>query len=117
MALNGQSTIQLAFSRLVSVSVYLCALSFLPLPPHAVLAFANMSEAECPLQEEGESPKEELVARSSARRRSNDQLPSSRNQQPRNTFICFQQHTSSAGLLPAIVGHRLSNGHCAPLLI
>ncbi len=116
MALSGPSTMRLAYSRLVSVSVYVCVLSFLPLSQHAVLAFADLAEAECPLQEEGESSQEELVAKSSARRRSNDQLPSSRNQ-PRKTYVCFRQQSSTAGLLPAIVGHQFANGLCAPLLI
>ena len=116
MALSGQSMVRLAFSGLVSVAVYLCALSFLLLPQHALLTFADLVEAECPLQEVGESSQEEQVVRSSARRRLNDRLRRCLTSS-RKHHVCSQHNSSSAVRFTAIVGHHLSNGHCAPLLI
>jgi hypothetical protein len=81
-----------------------------------MLALAESSEAECPLQEEGESSKEELVVRSQARRRLNERLRCGLSQ-PHKSHVCFQQHTSCSVSLPVIVGHQLANGLSAPLLI
>jgi len=116
MALSEQSTMRPAFSRLVSVSICLCALVFLPLTQHVVLALAESSEAECPLQEEGESSKEELVVRSPVRRRSNERVQCGLSHS-RKPHVCFQKNSSYAVRLSAIVGHQLANGLCAPLLI
>jgi len=111
-----QSTMRLAFSRLVSVTMSLCALAFLPLPQHAMLTLVEAPEAECPVQEEGERSKEELVVRSPARRRSNDRIRCGISRS-RKTCVCFQQSVSCAVCLPAIVGHQIANELRAPLLI
>jgi len=111
-----QSTMRLAFSRLVSVTMSLCALAFLPLPQYAMLTLVETSEAECPVQEEGERSREELVVRSPARRRSNDRVRCGISRS-RKAYVCFQQSNSCAVRLPAIVGHQLANGLRAPLLI
>ncbi len=88
----------------------------LSLPQHLFHTFAESSEAERPLQEEGESPKEELEVRSSARRRLNDRFRCCNNQSHR-TRVSVLRKSLFAGHLPAIVGHQLANGLCAPLLI
>jgi len=121
MGMGIQSTMRLAFSRLVSVTMCFCALAFLPLPQHAVLALVETSEAECPpVQEEGERSKEELVVRSPARRRSNNRVHCGINRS-RKAYVCFQQSNSQSNScavrLPAIVGHQIANGLRAPLLI
>jgi hypothetical protein len=116
MAPRGQSTTRVAFSRLVSVSICLCALAFLPLPQLGVLTWVELAERECPRQEGGESAEEELVVWNSARRRLNDQRCSALSR-PHETTDRLHQIASHAGRLTAIVGHQLTNGLCAPLLI
>jgi len=111
-----RSAMRLAFSRLVSVTMCLCALAFLPHPQHAVLALVETSEAECPVQEEGKGSKEELVVRPPARRRSHDRVQCDVSRS-RKTSGCFQKSNSRAVCLPAIVGHQIANGLSAPLLI
>lgn len=107
---------RIAFSRLVSALICLSVLALLPLPQYAVLTLAESSEMECPLQEEGEKPQEELVVKSPVRRRSNDRLQSGYHRS-RKASCCFQHGTFYDVRLPVIVGHQLANGLSAPLLI
>jgi hypothetical protein len=117
MALRLRSTIRLALSRLVSVSVCLCAFTFLPLPQLAGTTWTESSEAEFPLEEEdGKSAEEELAVGSSARRRLN-------HRRGRNLSLPYEtgnprcHSTPSGSRLLAIVGHQLANGLGAPLLV
>ena len=114
MVLRLRSTRRLTFSRLFSVSICLCA--FLPLTQLAGLPWVESIEAECPCQEDGESSEEKQVVFSSARRRLNNrhQNDFSRPREPRRRLY---QIASCVDRLPAIVGHQLTNGLCAPLLI
>jgi hypothetical protein len=116
MALRVRSITRLAFSWLVSVSVCLCALTFIPLPQFAVLTWADSAEGKCPCQRDGESSEEELVVGSSARRRLNHRRHSDLSR-PHETGNRLHQIASYAGRLPAIVGHQLANGLGAPLLV
>ena len=116
MALRVRSTTRLPLSRLVSVSICLCAVAFLPLPQLAVLTWAESAERECPCQEGRESFEEELIVGSSACRRLNDRRHSDLSR-PHETGDRLHQIASYAGRLPAMVGHQLANGLCAPLLI
>lgn len=116
MALSIRLTIWLAFSRLVSVLVCLCAFTLLPLPQFGVLTSAESTERECPAQEDGENSEEELVVCSSACRRLNDRCQSYLGQHS-EAGERFAQTPSNAYRLPAIVGHQLANGLCAPWLI
>ena len=81
-----------------------------------MLTCAESAEAERPCNEDGERSEEELVARSSAHRRLSDRRLSDVGQ-PRETSDRLLHIASYAGRLPAIVGHQLANGLCAPLLI
>ena len=116
MALRVQSTTRLTLSRLVSVSVCIWAFAFLPLPQLAVLTCVESAEGERSCQEDGESSEGERVVRSSAHRRLNDRRHSDPSR-PHETDDQLHQIASNAGRQPAIVGHRLANGLCAPLLI
>ncbi len=115
MALGIRSKRRLTFSRLVSVSICLCAFGFLPLPQLAVLTWVESAERECPCQKDGERSEQEVVPRLSARRL--DDRRHSDLSRPHETGDQFRQIASCTGRLPAIVGHQLANGLCAPLLI
>ncbi len=116
MALRVRSKTQLPFSRLVSVSIYLFAFTFIPPPQLGGLTWAESAEAECPYEEDRENAEEELVVCSSARRRLKHRRHSDLSR-PHETGDRLHQIASYAGRLPAIVGHQLANGLCAPLLI
>ena len=113
MALRGQSTTRTAFSRFVSVSVCLCAFLVLPFPQLTVLTCGAPAETESSSQEERESAEEELVVCPAAGRNLNDRrhIWSHDNRDPLHQIAAY------AAKLPVIVGHRLANGLCAPLLI
>ncbi len=115
MALRARSTTRLAFSRLASVSICLCAFALLPLPEFVLVTCVEAAEAESPSQENRDSSEEELVC-SSARRRLNHRRHSDLS---RSYETCdrLDQIASYAGRFPTIVGHQLANGLCAPLLI
>ena len=116
MALGVRSTTRLVFSRLVSVSVYFFAFAVLPLPQFVVLTCAEAAEGQCPREGEGENSEEELVFWSSARRRLNHRHRSDLRQSC-ETGHRLHRKASSAGHLPAIVGHQLAHGLGAPLLV
>ena len=116
MALQVRSTTRLAFSRLVSVSICLCAFAVLPFPQFALLTCAAPAEAESPSHEDRENSEEELVVRSSARRNLNHR-DRSLLIRSHDTRIPLHQIAAYAGYLPMIVGHQLANGLRAPLLI
>ena len=116
MALRAQSTTRLPSSRLVSVSICLCAFVFSPLPQHAVLTWAESAEGECPCQKDRANSEEETVVWSSARRRLNHRRRSDLGR-PRETGDRVHQIALNAGRLPIIVGHQHVNGLRAPLLI
>ena len=116
MALRVRSTTRLPLSRLVSVSICLCAFAVLPLPQLGVLTWTESAEANHPCQENGESSEQELVVCSSARRRLNDQRHSDHSR-PHETGNGLHHIASFADSLPTIVGHHLANGRCSPLLI
>ena len=115
MALKARSTTRLAFSRLVSVSLCLCAFAVVPYPQFAVLTYAAPAEAESPSQEDPESSKKQLVVCRSARRNLNHRRDSHLGRS-HDTGDPLHQIASYAGHLPAIVGHQLANGLRAPLL-
>jgi hypothetical protein len=88
----------------------------LPLPRFVVLTHAQAVEPECPCHEGKDTSEEELVVASSVRRR----FRSVGNTHVRRIFGPVgrpQKPSSYARQLPAIVGHQLANGLCAPLLI
>ena len=115
MALSLRSTTRLPLSGLVVVSICLCAVAVLPLPQLAVLTWVAPAEAECPCQEDRDSSEEEIVFCSSAHRRLN-RLQHRDLSRIHETGGQLHQNTSYASHLPAIVGHQLANGLCAPLL-
>ena len=116
MALRARSTTRLAFSRLTSVSICLCAFALLPLPEFVVMTSVEAAEVESPSQENRDSSEEELVVCSSARRRMSHRRHSKLS---RSYETCDRrdQIASYGGRFPTIVGHQLANGLCAPLLI
>ncbi|MBT6493581.1 MAG: hypothetical protein HOL01_03415 [Planctomycetaceae bacterium] len=117
MMLTVRSTIRLAFSRLVSVSVCLCALTFLPGSQLVGMAMTESSEVEFPIEEEdGEFAEEELVVGSSARRRLSRHRHSDAGR-PYKTGTPLAQTIPSGSRLSAKVGHELANGLCAPRLV
>ncbi len=112
MVLRRQSTMQFAFSRLVSVSVCLCVFSLLPNPQFSMVESGESHETERPYEEDGA---EEAVVRSSARRRLN-QL---RHSELGTFHEIGDPHRIASYTIrcSAIVGHQLANDLCAPLLI
>jgi hypothetical protein len=105
------------FSRLVSVSVCLCAFSFLAPPQLSMQARAESAEERSPCEEEGENSEEELVVGSSLRRGSKARRQSGGISRPYKSVDRLRRSASYVGCSPAIVGHQLANGVCAPLLI
>lgn len=116
MALRGRSTTRLLSSRLVSVSIHLCAFAFLPLPQFVGLTVTESAEGKCPGQEDRENSEEEQVDWSSARRRLNDRRHSGVSRSP-ETGDQLPLIAAIVGRPLAIVGHQLANGLCSPLLI
>ncbi len=116
MALRVQSTTRLTFSRLVTVSICLCAFAFLPLPQFVGLTGTESAEGKCPGQEERENSEEEQVDWSSARRRLNDRRHCDLSRSP-ETGDRLDHIAPIVGRALAMVGHQLANGLCAPLLI
>jgi hypothetical protein len=115
MTFKQNSTTGWLLSRLACVSVCLCAFSLLTPPQLFVQLEADSVEEESPSEEEGEDSEEELVIGSSARR-----LKAGRRRgidRPLKTVDHLRRSASSAGCSPAIVGHQLANGLCAPLRI
>ena len=104
---------RMPIARLLAVPICLCVLVVLPLPQFVVLGV----ESECPSHENEDASEEELVVGSSVRRR----LRSVGNTRVRRIFgpvgRPHQKTSSYVRQLPAIVGHQLANGLCAPLLI
>lgn len=103
-------------ARLLAVPICLCVFSALPLPQFVVLTPAQGVESECLCHEEGDTSEEGLVVGSSDGRR----LRSVGNTRVRRVVGSLgrpQKSSSYARQLPAIVGHQLANGLCAPLLI
>ena len=107
---------RLDFSRILSVSVCLCAFTLMPLPQISVLTGGESAEKECPCEEKGESAEEELVFSSSACRRWNNRRRSDC-RRPRERDDSWRPNTSFIDRRPVVIGHQLSNGLCAPLLI
>ncbi len=107
---------RLAFSRLVPVSISLCAFVALPLPQLNVPMWTESSEAECPFGEDREGSEEERIVCSSARRRLKHRrhIDLSRSNGTRDRL---HQIASYAGHLPTIVGHQFANDLHAPLVV
>jgi hypothetical protein len=110
------SVTRLDFLRLVSVSVCLCAFTVLSAPQYAMLTWAESAETECPCQEEGERSGEERVVCASARHRTDDRRHHDV-RRPHKADHRFSPTAPCSRRLPAIIGHQLANGLCAPLLI
>jgi len=81
----------------------------------AALAWAESAETECPCKEDGERSEKELVDWCSAHSRSNIRRHRDPGRPPGNCKQ-RQQVTTPAKRFPAIIGHQLANGLCAPLL-
>ena len=101
--------------RLLSVSVCLCAFTFL-MPPQLAMARTESAEKESPGEEDGENSKEELSIGSSEvrfrvghRRFGLGRL--------RETGCRLRRSNALVGCSFAIVGHALVNGLRAPLRI
>jgi hypothetical protein len=111
-----QRTPELHIARLVPVSICLCAFILSPVPHLAALAWAESAELECPCKEDGKRSEKELTdwcsahGRSNVRRRRSSGWPPEKRKQR-------QRVTTTAERVPAIIGHQLANGLCAPLLI
>jgi len=80
-----------------------------------MLAWAELSEAEYPVEEDGENAEEELVVVASVRRRLNNRRPQSGRSYGTGNLV--RQTASYDSRLQAIVGHQLANGLRAPLVI
>ena len=111
-----QRTPKLHVSRFFTVSIYLCALTFLPVPQVATLARTESAEAESPCKEDGKRSEKELSDWCSAHGRSNDQRHRGPSRPPEKNNR-RQRITRIVGRVPAIIGHQLANGLCAPMLI
>ena len=116
MAFGVRSATRLPLSGLGSVSICLCAFGFLPIPQLAVQVGTESAEGKCPGQEDRESSEEELIDRSSARRRLSDRKHSDLSR-AHETGYRLPQVASYFDLRMAVVGHQLGNGLGAPLLI
>ena len=114
MALRVQLTTRLPLSQLVSLTIWFCAFAFLPLPQLGMLT--ESAEGGCPCQGDGESSEEEVVVRSSARRRMNHRRHSDLSR-PHETGDRLHQIGSHVRPRLVIVGHQLASGLGAPLLI
>ena len=106
----------MAFSRLVSASICLCAFAALPLHHLPGLTLVESADGECPFEEDGKRSEEERIVFPSARRRL---IPGCYRdlRRPHEAGDRLHQIASYASRSPAIVGHQLANGLCAPLLI
>jgi len=106
----------LRIARLLPMSTCLCAFLLFPTLQVAALAGPESAETECPCKEDGETSEKELVDWCSAHGRSNNRRhqglsrPPGKRKQPRRTLAIAER-------VPAIIGHQLANGLCAPLLI
>lgn len=107
---------RLPLTRLLSVSICLCAFAFAPTPHFAMLAGAKSVDAECPTEQDGEQRPEELVVCSSTRHRTpqRDHRDHPRLDAPQ---VHFRHGSLRTDHLLRPSGHRLANGLCAPLLI
>ena len=103
-------------ARLLAVPICLCMFPALPLLQFVVLTGAHGAESERPCHEDEDTSEEELVARSSVRRRLRS-VGSTRVRRIFGTVGRPQKTSSYARQHPAIVGHQLADGLCAPLLI
>ena len=101
---------------LVSVSIYLFAFTFIPLPQLGGLTWAESAEGKCPYKEGRENSEEELVVWSSARPHLNNRRHSNLRWSHGAGDRSYPAASHAVGPL-AIVGHQLANGLCAPLLI
>jgi len=81
-----------------------------------VLTWAESAQRECPGQKGEESSEEELVVWPSERRRLNNRRHSDLSR-PRETGDRLKKNAPYADRPLAMVGHRLANGLCAPLLV
>jgi hypothetical protein len=108
-----RSTTRIFPSWLISVTVFGCAFSFLTLPH---LSLIESIETECPCEEKVDGSEETLVA-CSARRRSSRTAPQDKSYQTLRTRELASRPRFRPGVIPAIVGHRLSHDLGAPLLI
>ena len=116
MAFHERLTTSVMFSRLVTVSVFLCAFAVLPLPHLICMECEGACETECPFEEDGESSEEELAAPMSMRQRlSSRLLEAIPFLQLKN--IAGRHVSPKDGRLHAVIGHQLANGLCAPLVI
>jgi hypothetical protein len=88
----------------------------LSLPQVSALSLAEFAEQECPCEEDGENAEEEFVVCSSARRRLKKRQHIGVDQ-PLLNNAQFRNSASHFDCASTIVGHQLSNGLCAPLLV
>jgi hypothetical protein len=100
--------------RFLILPLCLCTIAGLPLSPFVVLVSPQAVESEFPCEENEEPSEEEVVAGSSARRRV---TTVGKTRLFQATDVACAPREISSFALPAIVGHQLSNGLRAPLLI
>ncbi len=107
---------RLSLSGILVIWISVSAFSLSTLPPVVVLSWIELVETECPAQEDGEETEEKLETFSSTRHRVNN----------RRRVILYRildrcsgsaQTTFSFPHYPTIIGHQLTNGLCAPLLV
>jgi len=108
-------TNRLTIARYVSMSVCLCAFTFLPVPHLLGLSWVEAAEAESPCQKDREFSEKELAGDASARRQLNNRRHTSLDR-PREVVDPWYGNAGSARRPRAIVGHQLANGLRAPLL-
>lgn len=106
-------TPELLVARLLTVSICLFSFAVLPLPQLFMLTGGQSIETECPCQEDGEKPEEELLGTSVRQRLSVCKTSADRRVAGADNF----HNKPSKAHFPAIVGHRLANGNFAPLVI
>lgn len=116
MTLYERLTTRLIFLRLLSVSVCLCAFTFLPLPQLASPTWMDSSETESPLEEDVKNTGEELATVSSTRRCLNNRRRSDLRQRC-GAGECCHKTPLEISCVPTVVGHQFSNGLSAPFLI
>jgi len=106
----------LRITRIVPVSICLCAFILFPTLQVTALAGPESSETACHYKEDGETSEKELVDWFSTHRRSNNRPHQGLNRLSGNR-IHPQRVLATANRVSANVGHQLANGLCAPLLI
>ncbi len=109
-------TIRTVLSGLAPAVIFLCAFVTLPLPLIAEATGTQSWEEESPSEESGENHETEFVVTASECRRLS-RLSCHALDRCQRTVHHLHLASSGRKSIPAVIGHQLANGLCAPLLI